>query len=234
MKVRNVWVVMLALIGFAFCTPVKSFAQGDVRDKIIPSLQMEDGDVRDALKIIFRFAGASYIVAADVQGTVNIDITNQPFETVLRAVLNQVDATWVNEGGIYNIIRKPAVDGGVTAPVTDVNPGAGTQTSKFPRRIRISHADPALIIQLMGNPETANPYLEPEMSTKVSGGGGGFGGGGGGFGGGGFGGGGSGGGGFGGGGFGGGGSGGGGFGSPGGGGGFGRGGGSGGGGSFGR
>jgi hypothetical protein len=156
---------------------------------------------------------------------VTIKVSNLPFETVLRNILNQVNATWRVEAGVYQIVKREP-------PPTDIpsgNQGGAVTTSTVTRKIQITHADPLLIAILLSG-EQLQFGLPPELSTSSGAqfggfgggfGGGGFGGGGfggrGGFGGGGFGGGGFGGGGFGGrGGFGGGGFGGGGFGGGGG------------------
>lgn len=196
MKLRNVWIVMLAFTGLLMGAPMKACAQGtDPRDFIVPSVEFEDAPIQDAVKLLCRQAKANYVMAQDVAGTVNTSLTNVPFETALRSILNQVDATWRLEGGVYNIIRKPVENTGIGAG-PDTTTAPTTTQSKIPRRIRIRHADPALIFYLLGGDSNTNAYREPEMSStpSISGGGGGLGGGGfggGGFGGGGFGGGGN-------------------------------------------
>ena len=219
----------LAVIG-AFALPINANAQ-DLRDRTVPSLELQDADVRDALRLLFESVGVTnYTIASDVQGRITVKLTNVAFETALRNILDQVGATWSIEAGIYQIKKREEPPAPSTGPTTPETP----QATNVIRKIQIQHADPYLIALLLsGNQDFA---AQPEYSTQsggfggLGGSGGGFGGGGqGGFGGGGFGGGGFGGGGFGGGGFGGGGFGGGGFG----GGGFGGGGGIGGGG-FGR
>jgi hypothetical protein len=207
-----------------------STAQDSVLDKIVPSAQYQQADVRDVLQTLFKNVMADYSLAPDVQGTVTISSTNQRFEAILQNVLAQVDATYRYEGTTFIITKKQDLGGG-TGP-TDTGPTTTTR-KKITRRIQIRSADPALIALLLAG-QSQNWSGSPEISSmqRIGGGGNGFGGGGqGGFGGGGFGGGGQGGfggggfggggqGGFGGGGFGGGGQGGGGFGGGGFGGGF--------------
>lgn len=185
--------VLIAMVGLSIvaAAPV-AMAQDDPRDKIIASVEFQDGDIRDVLRFIFTKVGVSYTVANDVQGSVTISLKDKPFETILQAVLKQVDATYRVEGNIYNIIKKEAV---VINP--ENNSGSGTlpttnQTRLFP--IRIDHADPMVVYQLLTGRFGFDSY--PEMSTAIGVGSGGGGFGGGGFGGGGFGGGGFGGGGF--------------------------------------
>ena len=168
--------------------PTRAFAQGDPQDKIIPSLELEQADIRDALNVLFKSVGLDYIVAPDVQGTVTAHLKNVPFETALRNLLAQVDATYRTEGGTFNIVKKEA-------PVVGGDPGTPFQPqSQRPRihRIPIKHADPQFIFLMLRG--QVNFQISPEISALRGGGVGG--GGGGGFGGGGFGGGNQGGGGF--------------------------------------
>jgi hypothetical protein len=214
----------IAVIG-AFALPINANAQ-DLRDRTVPSLELQDADVRDALRLLFESVGVTnYTIASDVQGRITVKLTNVAFETALRNILDQVGATWSIEAGIYQIKKREEPPAPSTGPTTPETP----QATNVIRKIQIQHADPYLIALLLsGNQDFAS---QPEYSTQAGGFGGfggnsgGFGGGGNGFGGGGFGGGFGGGSGFGGGGFGGGGFGGGGFGGGGfGGGGFGGGG----------
>jgi hypothetical protein len=182
---------------------VKSFAQ-DPSNQIIPSLELDSADVREALRALFKNVGVSYSIAPEVQGTVTVSLRNVTFEAALQNILKQVNATYRVEGGIYQIVLKEEVGGG-TGVTPDTGPPPKTTVV---RRLKIRSADPQMIITLLSGSQSTS--VAPEQSTIFNtnsggggglGGGGGFGGGGGGFGGGGFGGGGFGGGGFGGGGF---------------------------------
>jgi hypothetical protein len=160
--------------------PVRAVAQPNPQDQMIPSLELEQADIRDALKILFNNVGVSYVVDSTVQGTVTVSLHNVAFETALQNILKQVDATYRVEGGVYNVVKKEAeaspVVSGNTLP--DLAP---TGPVKRLHRIRILHADPALIFELLMG--TTNFQSSPEVTLGRSSGGGG--GGGGGFGGGG-------------------------------------------------
>ena len=182
MRNAAVTVLGLAIAGALAMAPAAILAQTQ-DDKIIPSLDLDQADIRDALKIIFKNAGYSYSVDQNVQGTVTVHLTNIPFETALRNVLNQVVATYRIVAGIYNIVLRPD-------PVEILRPEGpeGTGPSEIIRKIYIRSADPALIFAILSG--TADIGTMPESSTLSFGGGfggqGGFGGGGrGGFGGGG-------------------------------------------------
>lgn len=191
----HVWVAAAIAVGMVAGAPLRAMAQDDVRDKIIPTLEVDQMDIRDALRMIFKDVGASYSLSSDVVGSVTASLTNVSFETALRNLLNQVGATYRTEGTVYVIFNKPVETGPLTGTVDDTT--LPTRTQALPRRIQIRHADPYLIYVLL-NGTFDITSLQPETSTMVGGGGmgggGGFGGmgggmggmGGGGFGGGGF------------------------------------------------
>jgi len=198
MKFKASYVIaMTALSGLMLAAPLKVLAQDDVRNHVVSSLEFESADIRDALKILFREVGVSYTIAEDVQGSVTVSLKNVPFETALRNLLNQVDSTWREEGGVYNIVKREAPGNTLGGGSTDT---PTVRQENRPRRIYIQSADPQLIITLLAG-NTTNTSMQPETSVLTGGGGsggmgggmggGGFGGGNSGFGGGGFGGGGN-------------------------------------------
>lgn len=162
------------LSGLFAMAPVKASAQEDIGSRIIPSLELESADVREALKALFRSVNVSYSISPDVQGLVTVSLRDVPFDTALRNILGQVDATWRVEGGVYQIIRREIRD-----PVTTNQPETQAPTPELPvRRIKIRSVDPQFIILMLQG--TQSTQISPEMSTifKSGGfGGGGFGGG---------------------------------------------------------
>jgi type II secretory pathway component GspD/PulD (secretin) len=179
MKKAFTAVLGLVVVGSMLTAPIVGTAQGQ-EEKIIPSLDLDQADVRDALRIIFKHAGYSYSVENGVQGTVTAHLTNEPFQNVLRNILNQVGATYRIEAGIYNIMPRPTPE----PPPPPIDQGAGGSTNDTIRKIRIRSADPSLIVLILSG--QADIGTQPETSTVQLGGSGGGGFGGGGFGGGGF------------------------------------------------
>jgi type II secretory pathway component GspD/PulD (secretin) len=178
--------LIAALLGLCLCfaMPVASIAQPQQNPSqtVVPSLELESADVRDALRILFKNLGVSYTVAAEVQGNVTVHLQNVPFETALNAILKQVDASYRVEAGVFNIIKEQSD----TAPIATADVAQGIENigqKKRLVRIKIMHADPALILELLQG--RASIGGSPEISAKNGGAGGGGGGGGGGFGGGG-------------------------------------------------
>ncbi len=173
---------LTAVIGLLMVSaPISARAQIDPKDRIIPSLEFNDADVRDALRVLFKTVNVAYVINSDVQGTVTCSLTNVPFETALRNILSQVNATYRVEGGVYTILVKQdsgsrpvgdGGDGGFTTPVAEKD--------VYPTIIPIRHADPMLIIRLLNSEWDIT--MSPEMSALAGGASGGFGSSGGGFG----------------------------------------------------
>ncbi len=165
-----------------------AFAQEDISQKQISSLELEQADVREALRALFKNVNVSYSIAPEVQGPITVSLKNVTFETALQNVLRQVDATYRIEAGVYEIVKKAESIGPNTTTDTNTVP----KSTKIIRRIKIRSADPAFIAMMLGQKEGNQNYdIAPERSTldktQASGGGGmGGGGGGGGMGGGGF------------------------------------------------
>ena len=174
------------LLGLGLATmvvcPVKAMAQDDPGQKIIQSMELQQADVRDALRALFRNVNVNYSIAPEVQGTVTVSLKNVLFETALRYILGQVDATYRIESGVYQIIHKeaPPTIGGGQNPNTVLTP-----VNKVMKRIYIHSADPAFIFRMIHGSTATN--ISPEISQgrgarsgSAGGGGGGIGGGGGG------------------------------------------------------
>jgi hypothetical protein len=155
---KNIAKLVAALALGAVCVGAiapRAYAQDDPRDKKI-TLSLNDADVRDALKMLFKNVGVQYSIAPEVQGTVVVDLKDVPFETALRNILDQVKATWRVDGGIYVIIARETttIDKGNTTPEK-------TPTATKPiRRFKIQHGDPYVILILILQQSGFWPYPE--------------------------------------------------------------------------
>jgi len=171
----------LAMVIGLLAAPAPAVAQQDPNNIIIESLELDQADIRDALKVLFRSTSLNYTVAPDVQGVVTVSLKQVPFKTALRGLLQQVDATWREEGNIFNVIRKPDP---VTTPTTQPEFGTQNSGSDFFPPIQL-YGDPQLILNILM--DQANIGDDPETSSGIGiSAGGGIGGGLGGQGGGGF------------------------------------------------
>ena len=143
--------------------PSVASAQEDISQKQIPSLELEQADVREALRALFKNVNVSYSIAPEVQGTVTVSLKNVTFETALQNVLRQVDSTYRVEAGVYEIVKR--VD--TTAPIPGGNgEGTGKVTTTIIRRIKIRSADPAFIALMLGAKAGNQNYdVAPERST---------------------------------------------------------------------
>ena len=161
--------------------PSIASAQEDVSQHQIPSLELEQADVREALRALFKNVGVSYSIAPDVQGSVTVSLKNVTFETALQNVLRQVDSTYRIEAGVYEIVKR-AETALPTQGKEDVS--ISKSSSLIIRRIKIRSADPAFIARMIGTKAGSQVYsganAAPESSTiangRAAGGGGGQGG----------------------------------------------------------
>jgi len=183
---RNFKLALAACLGVAMLSglPTIVHAQTDPADQMIPSLDLDSVDVREALRALFKDVGVSYSIAPEVQGTVTVNLKNVRFDTALQNILKQVEATYRVEGGVYQIIHREEP----TAPNTPEQQVAPTTNNKIRRKVFVRHADPELIAYLIGKDKGQTSFnIPPEISSLMRGGGG-YGGGygGGGYGGGGY------------------------------------------------
>lgn len=170
----------LVLLG----TPTQSIAQGEHLHQIVEKVDLNQSDIRDALRMLFKDSKVSYSINPDVQGQVTARFSDVTLEVALEALLRQVDATYRLDSGVVLILKKelpqPAGPPPTTLPVQ-------RGPEKMVVRIPIQHIDPELLFRLLAGNRNVN--LPSEISKGrpggFGGGNGGFGGGGGGFGGGG-------------------------------------------------
>jgi len=114
----------LTLLGGAFlAAPAR--AQDAGGDKPIV-LNLNNVDIKTALKLLFKSAGISnYTIADNVQGYANINTgTGVPFTVALSQLLNSVNSAFTVDNGSYNVaIKRPPAP-----PVVNVPPSPGGNT----------------------------------------------------------------------------------------------------------
>jgi type II secretory pathway component GspD/PulD (secretin) len=156
-----------ALLGLSLmvAAPSRAFAQTDPAGQNIPSLELDQADVREALRALFRNVNVSYSIAPEVQGTVTVSLRNVTFEAALQNILKQVDATYRVEGGVYQIIKRE-----VPNPTNPIDNPTGPQTgpAKVTRRLKILHADPAFIISMLAGSQSTGVYPEQSEGNSKS------------------------------------------------------------------
>jgi type II secretory pathway component GspD/PulD (secretin) len=141
--------------------PVLAAAQEDISQKQIPSLELDQADVREALRALFKNVNVSYSIAPEVQGSVTVSLKNVSFDLALQNVLRQVDATYRVEGGVYEIVKRAET----IAPTSGPEPVGPVKTT-IVRRIKIRSADPQFIAAMLGVKAGNQSYtIAPEMST---------------------------------------------------------------------
>src|SRR5438105_2796892 len=145
------------------------------------TLNLENADLRYALKLLFTSAGVNYTLDQTVQGTVTVALTDVQFRTALESVLrstqSQAPLTYRVEDNVYIITPKVEVVETAGNQVEEVKPEPKSRIQKIP----LNFADVYDIVQAFGG-----TIIQSRASQTGMGGGGGYGGGmgGGGFGGG--------------------------------------------------
>jgi type II secretory pathway component GspD/PulD (secretin) len=153
--------------------PMTAFAQSDGDKKV--SLELEQVDVREALRALFKSTGFSYSIAPEVQGLVTVNLHEVAFPTALQNILKQVSATYRVEAGVYQVVnREDPIKSPDNGDLGQTHPGS----NKTRRRVTLRSADPMFVATIIGK-ENTNFSLAPEMSTVLktpggSGNGGGF------------------------------------------------------------
>ncbi len=178
MKTRMRNMMMIAALAAMTIGGVSSAqAQDNILDKKIESAEYQQADIREALKTLFRQVDANYSILPEVQGTVTINMKNARFELVLQNLLNQVNATFRYEAGVFVIVPRPPESNPLN-PGDETTPGPGPTPPKITRKIYIRSMDPMLMAMLIGQ-SGQNWSGSPEPMSLGRMGGGGMGGGGG-------------------------------------------------------
>ncbi|HIE51992.1 MAG TPA: hypothetical protein EYP85_09555 [Armatimonadetes bacterium] len=71
------------------------------------SIELKDTDVREALRKLGEQAGVGFVLAPQVRGRLTARLHNLPLQRVLRLLLDQVNATFEVQEGIYLVYPKP-------------------------------------------------------------------------------------------------------------------------------
>ncbi|MCE2767331.1 MAG: hypothetical protein LW628_10540 [Fimbriimonadaceae bacterium] len=167
MKIQFRQLMVTLALAITACGAVTiSPAQDDILNKQLDSVEFQNADLREALKSIFNQVGANYSIPPTIQGTVTASFKKARFETVLQNLLQQVNATYRYDAGVFMIVLReetaPPVDG------TDTGEAPKAKTAKIIRKVYIRSADPMLIAMLLGgNGGSQNYFASPEPLAQM-------------------------------------------------------------------
>ncbi len=161
----------------------------DVRDKKV-TLNLENADIRFALKLLFQSVGVNYTLDQAVQGTVTAQLSDVRFEValenILKSVQSQLPLTYDKENGIYRVkIKQEQLPETPTGQEEDEK----QVTPKFnPQKLKVKSVDANIIAMILGGSALYTGQMMQQSGGYGNGNGGGYGGGygGGGYGGGGY------------------------------------------------
>jgi hypothetical protein len=161
---------LFAIASMAIASPALS--QDSTGKRV--TLNIENADLRYALKLLFSSAGLNYTLDQAVQGTVTVSLTEVPFRTALESVLrstqSQIPLTYRMEDNIYIISPK--------APEIIVGGGeVPTEPAPEPKKrfvkIQLNFADVYDIVNAFGGTVISSRF--GNMNSNNSGFGGGMG-----------------------------------------------------------
>lgn len=102
------------LAGFIGGGPPSADRPQSVGEKRV-TVHLKSAEVRAAIKQLFNEVGAEYDIAPEIQGTVNVDLQNVAFDVALKALLDEMDATFRVEPGRYVLVKNDRVGPDLTS-----------------------------------------------------------------------------------------------------------------------
>ncbi len=153
--------------------------EGDVTGKKV-TLNLENADIRFALKLLFQSVGVNYTIDQAVQGTVTAQLSDVRFgvalENVLKSVQSQTPLTYDRLEGIYHIrIKQEAMPEPSSAPE---QPETATRARSNPMKLKVKSVDANILAQILGGTALYTGQISQQRSGSGSGYGNGYGGGG--------------------------------------------------------
>jgi hypothetical protein len=165
MKIQFRQIMITLALAVTACGAVAiSPAQDDILNKTLESVEFQNADLREALKTIFRQVDANYSIPPTIQGTVTASYRKAKFDTVLKNLLDQVNATYRYDAGVFIIVERE------TGNPTSLDNGNGEKppapkAAKIIRKIYIRSADPQLIAMLLAGQGSQQYGGSPEPSA---------------------------------------------------------------------
>ncbi len=148
----------VAMFGGIGASPALSQQNGnsastDFNSKKV-SIDVESGDIRFAIKLLFQSLEVNYTIAPDVQGPITVHLKDVPFKTALESMLktSSVPLTYRVEAGIYSISVKNESAAATIESSKDDREDAvvNRKSDKIVTSIKLNFADPEDIAKFFG------------------------------------------------------------------------------------
>jgi len=155
----NFWMAVCAGLVLCIGLPPRAAAQAaslpDARAADVPekrvTLDLENADIRYALKLLFSAAGVDYVVDQGVQGLVTVSINDKPFgvalQSVLRGTASTLPLTYRIENGVYNVL--PRGEPELLPARTPETPETETPSRRFRKLDVLRHVDASTMASLL-------------------------------------------------------------------------------------
>ncbi|MBM3494246.1 MAG: hypothetical protein FJX72_07995, partial [Armatimonadetes bacterium] len=129
--------VLAAVIGMAIAAAIPVRAQDtDVSGRKV-TLNLENADIRYALKMLFEMVSVNYVLEENVQGAVTASLSDVTFrvalENILKATQSQLPLTYRVQDNVYTVSLKQEVieDQSTTGTTEETTPEKKTRTVKI-------------------------------------------------------------------------------------------------------
>ncbi len=98
---------ILALIVGMMGAPATAWSQSGTQVERYINLNISEGDIRDALKLVAEHGGLNLVIGPEVQGKVSLYLTNATLESALRAITLNNGFEYKVDEGIISVSKKP-------------------------------------------------------------------------------------------------------------------------------
>jgi hypothetical protein len=134
------------------------------------TLNLSNARLNDALRLLFASSSKSYSLS-DIDGTVNVSLTNVPFDIALNSILRSTgeNLTYTLTGNVYEIGVKHQ-----TQMAENILPPSENISVSLPKtyvKIKVNFADAGEIAMLMGGTPIISEYYGTAGMLGMTGGG---------------------------------------------------------------
>jgi len=141
--------MMIVLSAAFWCRPTTICVGQQAKEKgALISLDVQDADVRDVLRLLSVESGMNIVFGPEITGSVSATLRDVTLEEALKAVLSSLGYYWHRQGNVYVISVRPPVEAPSTskeaqaeAPITPVSNPARTEP-EAPRKVNLPPLPP--------------------------------------------------------------------------------------------
>ena len=123
------------------------------RNSNLITMELREAPIRTTLEMLFKQAGiTNYVIDNNVAGLINMTITDQPFEVVLKLIMRgaTVPLTYIKENNVY-IVKIRQISQNTSPAAPDISQEAPATNNVSFERIPLIFIDPMDLMGAFGN-----------------------------------------------------------------------------------